>query len=216
MKIITNKYKKIALIECRCCREDHTVELIQDEDTLYFTFKSSRFTKIDNLKSRLYFLKNYKEFIKGGSKVGFHGIIMSIDQVKELIQVMEENYPNTQYSEASDWINPKIVIPIVYVDKFRNLKETKSDDYEMILFNSDELTLSTDVIHGCKNIVDDISFSYHLPPDTTFKTALRISNFYNAEYEASLELTEVPQFIATLKAIVKLAEEEAERLIDQK
>jgi hypothetical protein len=94
MEVITDKYKRLALIECSCCRKWHTVEIVEDYNELFFEFKELKiFSFIDKLKRKFDLFMNWKEYTQG-DKITQNGILLKYSQIKRLYELLIEIFPN--------------------------------------------------------------------------------------------------------------------------
>lgn len=95
MKLITGHYKKLALIECSCCRESHTLELSMDRDDkmLWFTTNERSNTWLYKFKNWIKLKKNPELYISGECR-NFFELLLTRSQIKEIVEVLEKEEYN--------------------------------------------------------------------------------------------------------------------------
>jgi len=206
MEIITDKYKRLALIECSCCRELHTVEIIEDYNELFFVFKESKnYSFIDKLKGKFDLFMNWKEYTQG-DKITQNGILLKYSQIKKLYELLIEIFPDIAIDKN---IKTDKLIPIKYTKAYIAILSSEginaNNDYEKILYDNGEIILSENIRLKSKNeyilIDDEFALGYRLFEETKFKDIINIisnNNFYNGNYEGYIDEKQVPDFINAL------------------
>jgi len=206
MEIITDKYRRLAIIECCCCRELHTVEIVEDHNELFYVFKESQnYSFIDKLKRKFNLFMNWKEYAQG-DKITQNGILLKYSQIKELYELLIKIFSDIAIDKN---IKTDKLIPIKYtksgIAMFSKEGINVNNDYEKILYDNGEIILLENIRLKSKNeyilIDDEFTLGYRLFEETKFKDIINIirnKNFYNGNYEGYIDEKQVPDFINAL------------------
>jgi hypothetical protein len=199
MEIITHGYQRLALIECSCCRDAHTLKITEDDKELYFDFKETDIGLVNKIKAIFDLLVNYKKYISGDN-ITANGLILHYSQIEKLYALLKEIFPDIIEQD----IKATKRIPIKHINK----KET--DDYESILFDNGEIILYEEIHLVDENtytVLDKtVTIGYHLSEQTKLKDVLGIiksKRFYNGNFEGYITKDQMPEFMNALLKIIK-------------
>ena len=197
MKTITDKYEYLALVECSCCREDHTVKLVKDDslDELWFEFDNAPFSFWESFRLKRRLFSNPRSFVNGPEILN-NGILLSKDQLTELAGVLSTRYdegiPLETKRVTYDERTPLFGAPNFW-SNLKNFftKRTVAVTYDLVYVGK-ELVLSYDLDVAYFNL------GYKLN-DAENVRGLR-NSFWNGKYQLGVPKTDVGDFLSSVKA----------------
>jgi len=226
MKIIKFNYESIALVECSCCQEDHTIRFDIykdykagfDEDTLYIVIKdNSKYGFFSRINKVIYFMKNWKSFVDGNN-IAWHGTLIHKKQLEELYPLLIDSLSRYNILTPADInninVNTKLLdkkFPVTWTGK-GGKKSTHG--YNWVPFMADDFNIHVfGDVKDDKFVVEDndICFGYNLSDATRFKDVWYLvrryifdnhNNFISGNFEGFLTKENTIWMLSTFKYFI--------------
>jgi hypothetical protein len=202
MKLITNKYERIAKIECSCCRESHSVTITVDDNELWFSFKDAPYSFKNAMSYCRNFLKNPESYVSGDGRFK-NAILCTKNMLKELRDELAKHFKpisikNYETPIVTSYYNYHLMSwyeRASLKERFRTLIYGKTNSWDVrVIYDLGEI-----VVYQEETDFQDYAFGYKLR-DASIMVDKR---FWLGNWEANLEDDEPGKLLWALNKELK-------------